>query len=95
MLTTHQALDRVPGLTYRMLDHWSRSGLLPGVPKHPGSGYQREIPDVCVERLQIMVMLTVGFGVRASVAADLVDQLLTKQGRPGRADQSHIGGAAP
>jgi hypothetical protein len=77
MLTAAQTLDAVPGLTYRMLDHWIGCGYLSGVTApHTGKGFPREIPHAELDRLRIMVDLTTRFGVRASVAANLVDALL-------------------
>jgi hypothetical protein len=77
MMTAQQTLDAVPGLTYRMLDHGIGCGYLPSVDRgHPGSGFRREVPDAEIERLRVMVTMTQGLGIRASVASDLVDTLL-------------------
>lgn len=77
MLTSAQTLTAVPGLTYRMLDHWIACGYLPCVQPGTGSGFPREIPDAAVAKLRLMVELTTGLGVRASTASPVADELLT------------------
>ncbi|TDD93648.1 MerR family transcriptional regulator [Actinomadura rubrisoli] len=56
-MNTRQLLDHVPGLTYRQLDLWTRSGYLHALQAGPGSGHARRYSRDEVEVAALMVRL--------------------------------------
>ena len=74
------ALTVRANITYRQLDHWTRTGLLEPIPRGPFErmGFPREYPTTEVPVAKLIGQLTKA-GVLASAAAPLARQL-TEQG---------------
>jgi DNA-binding transcriptional MerR regulator len=69
-MTSADLLNQVPGLTYRMLDHWCTRGYLKPDTAHPGKGRERQFADDEVRVAQTMHHL-VSRGVLPAAAAAL------------------------
>jgi DNA-binding transcriptional MerR regulator len=69
-MTSADLLARVPGLTYRQLDHWCSRGYIQPDKAHPGSGRQRQFGADEVRVIRAMHEL-VANGVLPAAAARL------------------------
>ena len=73
-------VSKMTGASYRMLDHWCRTGRIPGQPvdgRGVGSGHRREWTDEQVER----VMLLVRASELVNMTLDEAVELLLLEGR--------------
>jgi hypothetical protein len=69
-ITSADLLLTIPGLTYRRLDHWARSGYIRPNEETPGSGIARTWADEEVAVLRRMVRLVYA-GMVPPAAAEL------------------------
>lgn len=71
---TSEQLRRRAGISYRQLDHWARTGLLPDNAAGSGSSRSFTQHDVTIARI-VKALLDKGFGVRGAfeIARIVVD----------------------
>lgn len=67
-VTSGELLERVPGLTHRMLDYWSRLGWLQAVNPSPGYGCTRVFP-VAEARIAALMVRWTAAGIRPGDAS--------------------------
>lgn len=67
-LTASEVLEHIPGLTYRQLDFWNRTGRIQPIPgKSSGSGYHhRYTPDQVAVISRMYRLLNLGFNLNAA-----------------------------
>lgn len=66
-LTASEVLEAIPGLTYRQLDFWTRSGRVKAMPGRTGSGhYNRYAPDQVAVAKRMYWLLNLGFNLNAA-----------------------------
>lgn len=72
-LTASEVLDAVPGLTYRQLDFWSRTGRIQPLPGKHGSGHYHRYTSEQVRvigRMHRLVMLGFTLDAAHHIATD-------------------------
>jgi DNA-binding transcriptional MerR regulator len=72
-LTASEVLEAIPGLTYRQLDFWSRTGRIQPGPYTPGKGHNRHsTPEqvVIVSRMFRLLHLGFEFDAAHQIATD-------------------------
>jgi DNA-binding transcriptional MerR regulator len=66
-LTASEVLEQIPGLTYRQLDFWSRSGRIQPLPGKSGSGhYHRYTPQQVAIISRMYRLVNLGFTLDAA-----------------------------
>lgn len=67
-LTASEVLDAVPGMSYKQLDFWTRTGRIKALPRTGrGSGYyNRYAPDQVALAKRMLHLIELGFTVHAA-----------------------------